>query len=148
MKNLILLLLMAVFNITFAQDYFEKKGIAFAGYDVTEYQNNHALKGTKENALEYNKSTFYFASEENKNKFLTDPEKYIPQYGGYCAYAISEHNKKYKVNPEAFLLDDDGKVYLFYNALGKNTLDLWNKGNLDTQKQKADANWEKINGKK
>lgn len=134
---------MLFIKISFAQDYFEKKGIAFAGYDVTEYQNNKALKGDKQFTATYNKSVFHFASEENKTEFLANPEKYIPQYGGYCAYAISEHNKKYKVDPETFLLQD-GKVYLFYNSFGKNTLDLWNNNNPEEQQKKADENWKKL----
>ena len=71
-------------------------------------------------------------------------KKYTPQYGGYCAYAIAIKSKKVSINPESFEVKD-GKLYLFYNAWGTNTLELWKKENKMKGLQiKADKNWEAI----
>lgn len=132
---------------SWAQDnYYTKKGVAIEGYDVTEYFNNTAVKGTKEYSIAYDGATFYFASAENKILFETNPKKYIPQYGGYCAYAIGVKAKKISIDPKTYEIRD-GKLYLFYNSFGTNTLGLWNKKDPEALRVKADENWEKINPK-
>ena len=70
-------------------------------------------------------------------------EAYIPQYGGYCAYAVAESSKKVNIDPETFEIRD-GKLYLFYNSWGNNTLKKWNKKNVKGLQKKADLNWEVI----
>ena len=91
----------------------------------------------------YQKTVYYFKKEANKVKFEKAPEQYLPQYGGYCAYAIGKKGKKVKVDPETFSVEK-GKVYLFYNAWGTNTLDLWNKEGAKALREKADTNWKMI----
>ena len=85
---------------------------------------------------------FHFVSKENKEKFEAAPEQFVPQYGGYCAYAIGLKEKKVSIDPETFEIRD-GKLYLFYNKFGTNTLDLWNEQNPEELKAKADAYWSK-----
>ena len=63
----------------------------------------------------------------------------MPQYGGYCAYAIAKDGKKVGVNPKTFEIRD-GKLYLFYNSWGVNTLKKWQEDAIEFQK-KADKNW-------
>jgi len=84
---------------------------------------------------------FKFASQENLNTFKENPDKFLPQYGGYCAYAIALKSKKVGINPETFEIRD-GKLYLFYNSWGTNTLKLWKKNILKGLQKKADKNWE------
>lgn len=117
----------------------QKKAVA-AGYDVVAYFNNEAVKGNKKFSTSYENATFRFSSKENLTAFLNSPEKYIPQYGGYCAYAIGVKGEKVSIDPETFEIRDQ-KLYLFYNAWGTNTLELWLKENPDVLKQKADKNW-------
>ncbi len=124
-------------------DYNIQKGYVAEGYDVVSYFENTAVEGKKEFKTTYDSATYKFSSEDNLNTFLNNPKKYIPQYGGYCAYAIAEKSKKVKINPETFEIRD-GKLYLFYNSWGTNTLELWLESNVKGLQEKADKNWEAI----
>ena len=67
----------------------------------------------------------------------------MPEYGGYCAYAVGLKSEKVDINPETFEIRD-GKLYLFYDSWGINTLTMWNEKGAQELKEKADKNWEKI----
>lgn len=148
MKHFITILLLAFSVQTFAQktDYNTKKGAIANGYDVVAYFSNKAIKGTKKLATTHDGVQFRFSSKENLENFKKDPEKYVPQYGGYCAYAVGVKGEKVSINPKTFEIRD-GKLYLFYNSWGTNTLDLWLKEKPEELKQKADKNWQKIKNK-
>ncbi len=124
-------------------DYYEKKGVAIEGYDVVAYFDGNAKKGAKELSAMHDGTKFLFSSEENLKRFKQNPENYLPQYGGYCAYAVALKGKKVKVDPKTYEIRD-GKLYLFYNAWGTNTLTLWQEEGAETLKEKADANWLKL----
>ena len=133
----------------FAQESLRKKhfnlenGLAIQGYDpVAYFTRSTALKGKKEFAFYNHGVTYYFANAEDKELFKNNPEKYEPEYGGWCAYAMGFKGEKVSVDPETFKIVN-GKLYLFYNKFFNNTLKDWNKDehNLHTR---ADANWAKI----
>jgi YHS domain-containing protein len=128
-------------------DYNVKKGFVANGYDVVAYFNNHAVEGNKQFSTQFDGVKYKFSSQENLSAFLKNPKKYIPQYGGYCAYAIGTKSEKVSINPETFEIKD-GRLYLFYNAWGTNTLELWKKENETKLQQQADKNWERIKFKK
>jgi len=118
--------------------------VAVKGYDVVSYINdNKAVQGTKDNAAEYNGVTYYFATAANKDAFTKNPEKYLPQYGGWCAYAVGAANMKVPTDPQTFKVTD-GKLYLFFNGPYEgeivNALVPWNADEAKLMKQ-ADANW-------
>jgi len=148
MKHFVLLLFLVVSH-SFSQtiDYNTKKGFIANGYDVVAYFNNQAIEGNKEFSTEFDGVKYKFSSQENLTTFIENPKKYIPQYGGYCAYAIAAKSEKVSTNPETFEIKD-GKLYLFYNAWGTNTLELWEKENSDSLQKQADKNWEHIKNKK
>ncbi|WP_299156311.1 YHS domain-containing (seleno)protein [uncultured Tenacibaculum sp.] len=127
-----------------AQEYNTKKGAVANGYDVVAYFSNKAVKGNKQITTKHDGVSFRFSSQENLNSFKKNPKKYIPQYGGYCAYAIGKTGEKVNVNPKTFEIRD-GKLYLFYNSWGTNTLELWQKEGADELKNNADKNWKQIN---
>lgn len=148
MKNFILVFFMAVSFLGFSQesDYYEKKGFVAEGYDVVAYFHGTPLKGGKKFVAEYDGAKFSFSSKENLEKFNAKPEKFVPQYGGYCAYAVAVKGKKVNINPETFEIRD-GKLYLFYNAWGTNTLALWEEEGTAKLQTAAHKRWEKIKGK-
>ena len=141
------LLFLFVFNTIFSQqiDYNAKKFIA-EGYDVVSYFNNESKEGKNDFTTEYNGAKFRFSSAENLNIFNENPKKYIPQYGGYCAYALS-YGDKVKIDPETYEIRE-GKLYLFYNSWGSNTLKKWLEENPDILRKKADENWQQLKYKK
>jgi YHS domain-containing protein len=143
--RLFFILFVLVITSTSAQsiDYNTKKGFVAQGYDVVAYFNNEAIEGHQSFTTTFDGVHYKFSTQENLNTFLKDPEAYSPQYGGYCAYAIAVKAKKVNINPETFEIRD-GKLYLFYNAWGTNTLELWKKENVKGLQQKADKNWEAI----
>ena len=87
---------------------------AIKGYDSVAYFTEGApVKGKEQFSTEYQQATWQFASQQNLDLFLENPEKYAPQYGGYCAYAVSQ-NTTASIEPELFTIVD-GKLYLNYS---------------------------------
>ena len=142
MKTSITLLILLVSFSAFAQqtDYNLKKGYAAEGYDVTAYFGNKAVEGNKEFTTTYDGVKFKFASQANLETFKANPKKYVPQYGGYCAYAVAVKGEKIGIDPETFEIRD-GKLYLFYNSWGVNTLEKWQEEGATTLQGQADAAW-------
>lgn len=148
MKKIIIALFLVMSTITFAQsiDYNTKKGYAANGYDVVAYFDGTAIEGKKELSIDHDGVNYRFSSQENLDSFKSNPTKYVPQYGGYCAYAVAVSGKKVSINPETFEIRE-GRLYLFYNSGKTNTLDLWTKESPEKLRTKADENWKKIRNK-
>ena len=120
----------------------EKSGLAIQGYDPLSYYLGKPKKGSGTYSYLYNGVTYRFANAKNMELFKASPAKYEPAYGGWCAYAMGETGEKVKVDPDTYKIID-GKIYLFYNFWGNNTLADWNK-NDKKLKVTADNNWKKI----
>ena len=147
MKKVILLF---VFITSFAQaqsDYNLKKGAIANGYDVVAYFNNKAEKGSKKYTTTYEGALFKFSSEKNLETFKKTPQKYIPQYGGYCAYAIGKTGEKVDINPKTFEIRN-GKLYLFYSSWISSKLEDWKNGDTKKLQAQGDTNWEELKHKK
>ena len=117
-----------------------KNGYAAQGYDVVSYFLNKAEKGDKQFTVSYENVNYKFHTAENAVTFQQNPIAYIPQYGGFCAYAIATSGKKVGVNPKTYTITQ-GKLYLFYNSWGVNTLEKWNEEGAETLQEKADSQW-------
>lgn len=149
MKNFLLFSFLAFCHLVFAQsdearkkNFNIKKSIAIEGYDPVSYFEGKPLEGETKFTVAHKGITYLFASAANANKFKSSPEKYEPAYGGWCAYAMGENGEKVKIDPETFKIIE-GKLYLFYNFWGNNTLKTWN-SNEKALKSKADHNWKKF----
>lgn len=109
---------------------------AIRGYDPVAYHHEMMpVKGDPAFTYEYNDSVWFFSSEDNLATFRSDPERYAPAYGGYCAYAMS---KGYVVStdPQAWTIESD-KLYLNYSLGVRET---WLK-DVPGYIAKADTNW-------
>ena len=92
-----------------------KSKLALDGYDAVAYfKTGQLTKGSAQHAFAWNGATWQFASAENKAAFEASPQAYAPQYGGYCAYGVTQ-DALVKVEPEQFTVRD-GKLYLNYDA--------------------------------
>ncbi len=88
---------------------------AINGYDTVAYfTQGKAVKGQDNLAFDWNGAKWKFSSPAHLELFKNNPEKYAPQYGGYCAYGVTQDNLV-KVEPEQFTVRD-GKLYLNYDA--------------------------------
>lgn len=150
MKNTITLLLLIISAAAFAQktDYNTKKGFVAEGYDVVSYfVDKKPQDGKEKYQTAYDGAKFKFSSEKNLNLFKENPTKYIPQYGGYCAYAVAAKKTKMYVDAEAYEIRD-GKLYLFYNSWLSNKLEDWQKGDTKKLQAQGDKNWEELKQEK
>ena len=94
---------------------FTKDGAAISGYDTVSYfTEGKAVKGNKNFSLEHNGATWQFSSEENLKLFKMNPGKYLPEYGGYCAYGLGDGGYLAPVDPTAFKILDN-RLFLNYS---------------------------------
>ena len=108
------------------------------GFDPVSYFDGQPLEGSSDITTESEGVVYRFASSANKERFTSDPQKFAPQYGGWCAVAVSE-GKYFPVNPKTYTIQND-KLFLFYNAELGNTLPQWQE-NPESRQQDADKHW-------
>jgi YHS domain-containing protein len=121
---------------------FEKSGKAIRGYDpVAYFTEGKPVEGKEEFVYNWNNANWYFSSLKNLNSFKASPEKYAPQYGGYCAYGLS-NGYKASISPDAWTIVN-GKLYLNYSL---NVRESWDKNRAE-RIEKADKNWPEIKDK-
>jgi len=96
-------------------DRFSKdgEGVAMQGYDVLSYLEKRTEKGQREFSIEYGGINWYFANSDHRDQFRQDPERFLPEYGGFCAYSVG---RGYPVtaDPRAFIVEGR-KLYLFFD---------------------------------
>ena len=114
-------------------------GIAVHGYDTVAYfTQQKPVQGSAEFSVVHGGATYRFASAGNMKKFEANPDKFVPAYGGYCAFGVSV-GAKFDGDPRYWKIVD-GKLYL---SLNKKIQDTWLKdvpGNIG----KAEKSWMKI----
>jgi YHS domain-containing protein len=116
--------------------------VGLEGYDPVSYFTSGPVEGQKNLSYPFKGVTYLFSSPQNLASFKASPEKYEPMYGGWCAYAMGKTGEKVKIDPETFKIVD-GRLYLFYNFWGNNTLEDWNEKEIPL-KAAADLNWKKL----
>lgn len=130
---------------SFAQDKkannIDNSNIALQGYSPVSYLDLElAQKGDKNFKSEYKKVVYYFTSAEQKTNFDKNPGKYLPQYGGYCAFGTYA-GAKFRVDPNKFIVHN-GKYYLYLNNVELDAKQLWLAENNHNKLQSvADKNW-------
>ncbi len=111
------------------------EGVALSGFDAVSYFGAMPLRGTSNHMTKWQGADWYFSSAENLAAFMAAPEKFAPQYGGYCAYAVAKGSLA-PGDPEAWTVHD-GKLYVNLSPSIKLT---WEK-DIPGYVGKADANW-------
>ena len=120
----------------------DENKIAVEGYDLVSYFSQEPKEGKESYTFIYQGVSYYFINEFNRKSFISTPNKYLPQYGGWCAYALGDSGERVEVDPKTYKIVD-GKLYLFYNKLFLNTLKYWNKREPKLM-QNADETWKRI----
>ena len=112
-------------------------GVAIMGYDTVAYfTDGKAVKGSEEFTYDWLGTPWHFASKKHQEMFMSEPVKYAPQYGGYCAGEVAGGSVTINIDPEAFNIID-GKLYLNYSQGVKAT---WSKA-IPKYLEQADKNW-------
>jgi YHS domain-containing protein len=144
MKKSIAIVSLLISSTLFAQkaEVFQFSNQAIRGYDpVAYFLDGKAVKGDKNFKFHWKDADWYFSSKQNLNLFTKNPEQYAPQYGGYCAYGMSEGHKA-PTDPDAWTIVD-GKLYLNYSQDVRTD---WRKSEKE-RIDKANKNWPQLKDK-
>ncbi len=120
-------------------------GVALEGYcPVAYFAVDKAIRGKAEFASTYDDVTYYFVSADAKDAFDATPKKYVPAFGGWCAFGMAVSDK-FPVDPTNFKIIN-GQLLVFLNNKNVDALELWNDGTERELMKKAAAHWEKVSG--
>ncbi|HUG10740.1 MAG TPA: YHS domain-containing (seleno)protein [Opitutaceae bacterium] len=118
------------------------RGLAIKGYDpVAYFTDAKPVEGDAKFTFEWEGAKWRFASAEHRDAFAKEPARYAPQFGGYCAWAVSQGYTA-DVDPKAWKIVE-GKLYLNYN---KDVQETWEKDASDNITN-GEANWPKLKDK-
>jgi len=118
---------------------FQRDGIAINGIDpVAYFTEERPVEGSEDFTLDWNSAIWLFASAANRDEFAAMPEKFAPQYGGYCAYAVAKGYTA-STDPKAWSIYE-GKLYLNYSRPVRALWALDKTGYV----LKANNNWPKV----
>ena len=114
----------------------DKSGVALQGYDpVAFFTDGKPVKGDPKFVTKRDGAIYFFATKEHRDRFVKEPMKYEPCFGGYCAYGVSR-DKLVEIDVDAYQIVD-GKLLLQYSKGVRDKFNQNPKGNL----AKADGNW-------
>lgn len=117
----------------------DRQGLLMRGYDpVAYFTDGKPVKGAAEFTAAYQGATLHFASAANRDAFVKEPEKYLPLYGGFCAYGVAS-GAKVDGDPMVWKIVD-GRLYLNINKSIGNTF----AADPATYIKRADQNWSKL----
>lgn len=151
MKNILYYYVVALFLTSYSvlgQDKManniDNSNIALQGYSPVSYLDlGIAQRGVKEYKSEHNKVIYYFTSQEQKRTFDKNPEKYLPAYGGYCAFGVYA-GAKFRPDPNKFIVAN-GQYFLFLYNIELDAQQLWlAERNHEKLVKKANENWSKL----
>ena len=151
MKKLSILLLVFVVACGSSEgpkgETYTANGIGLDGYDpVAYFEQAEARLGNENTTSSYNGITYQFTSTKHKELFNENPEKYLPAYGGWCAYAVAESSTKMAPDPTMWQIQE-GRLLLFYDdwmtSLTGSLKEEWN-SDQNGYLQKADTNWPEV----
>ncbi|WP_299223436.1 YHS domain-containing (seleno)protein [uncultured Psychroserpens sp.] len=156
MKQIIFLFSLICFTASWAQNNrlvgksfynVDDNNLALKGYDPVSYFDGEPKKGNSEITYEYEGLIYNFIGKANLKAFKKSPEKFLPQYGGYCAFGLGAPSGKYgfnpqrfDVNPESYLIKNE-KLYLFFKNPSFDAKSFWMAEPEKNMLQQADSIW-------
>ncbi len=141
MKYSIFILLFLI-TYLFADSLFQvnENGVAVSGYDVVTYfELDSAIVGNESLSTQYKGVTWYFSDSKNLVLFENNPEKYTPQYGGFCSWGM-RYNGRYIADHKVFTVYEN-KLYFNQDRRVKR----WWERKRDKNISKGDENWKGLN---
>lgn len=140
----IFLILISLNSLAGSNSNLNKAGVLLEGYDAVSYfKSDKPVKGQAQYSVKRGEDIYWFSSQDNKDLFLKEPQKYEPQFGGWCAYAVADSKSKVEIDPESFVIQN-GRLLLFYKGLWGDTRKKWlNTKGKDAKAflHDADKNW-------
>ena len=118
------------------------ESVGLVGYDPVSYfpeGGGRPAKGLISISVEHEDVTYRFATEAHKAAFAKNPAKYVPAFGGWCAWAVGELGKRVDVDPESYVVMN-GRLLVFYRDPALDTRAKFLE-NPDVLLKKAEANW-------
>ena len=116
-----------------------RRRVALDGYDpVSYFEPGRPEKGASQFSFDFDDAAYWFKSAEHMAKFAADPERYAPQYRGYCALTLAAGSKA-EADPEAWAISN-GKLYVFGAKQG---IEIFNRNPAETVST-ANLNWQKL----
>lgn len=139
-KASILALLVLFGSLSFANTLnLDENSVAIKGYDpVAYFTEKDATKGSSKYTATHKGAIYHFSSAANRDAFNAAPNKYVPQYGGYCAFGVTKH-RKFDIDPTAWKVEGD-KLYLNYN---KKVQGIWLE-DIEEHIENSEAIWPEI----
>jgi YHS domain-containing protein len=117
-------------------------GVVIRGYDpVAYFTEGRPVPGRPDLSVEYQGGKYLFATAANRDAFNANPEKYVPQYGGYCAYGVAK-GKKFDIDPSSWRIVDGKNYFLLNPAILKE----WS-AKAKEYLHKSEENWPRISSK-
>ena len=124
-------------------------GLALEGYDPVSYFDRRPVRGRSDLAATWDVVRYLFSRPENRARFEADPDRFVPRYGGWCAFGMGMDEaeaelprERYPVDPESFEIFD-GRLYLFYRSPRFDARQRWLE-DPDRYRQRADATWARL----
>lgn len=119
-------------------------GVALDGYSPVSYFDGVAERGDALFSVEHDGVTYHLTSADQVSTFRRDPQRFVPAFGGWCAFGMSVSDK-FPVDPTNFMIVD-GRLLVFLRNAGLDARELWRKGNAVDLLRKAEAHWKKVQG--
>ena len=136
LTSLLILLLTGLSLHAQQPEIFSTNGRAIRGYDpVAFFNQSAAVKGSDSLSYTWKNTEWLFSTSENRDSFQKNPEKYAPQYGGYCAYGVADNHKSPTQTDTWTIVND--RLYFNYN---KKVKEHWSKDR-DKLIEQADSKW-------
>lgn len=124
-----------------------RRNLAISGYDPVAYfaeGGGKPRKGKKDITYTHRGVLYRFATTQNRDRFIDDPDKYEPAHGGWCSYAAA--NETYtEPNPKRFVIQN-GRLFLFYDGFFGDTYKDWHKEGPAKLEKQADLFWKSQTG--